>query len=65
MFFSDKMRSEYLESETKSLIDGLPVCHSTGAGFSTNQSYTEGGNRHEVHKSYDRSVYCQQVDNQT
>lgn len=59
------MRSENFENETNSLTDGLPVCHSTGAGFSTNQTYKEDGTRHEGHKSYDSSFHCQQIDDQT
>lgn len=57
------MRSDNFEAET--LTDGLPVCQSSGAGLSTNQTYKEDGTRHEGHKTYDRSFYCQQVDDQT
>lgn len=59
------MRSDNFETEAKSLIDGLPVCHLTGAGFSTNQMYKDDGTRQEGHKSYDQSFYCQQIDVQT
>ena len=58
------MRSENFETETKSLNDGLPACHVTGAEFVTNQMYKEDGTRHED-KFYDRNFHCQQIDDQT
>lgn len=56
------MRTDNLEAET--LTDGFDVCKSSGAGLSTNQTYKKDGTRHEGHKTYDRSFYCQK-DEQT
>lgn len=53
------------ETDAKSLTDDLPVCPETGAGFAINQIYREDGNRHKVHKIYDRSFHCQQTDTRT
>lgn len=33
------MKSDNLETETKSWTDDLPSCTDTGAGYSTNQIY--------------------------
>lgn len=60
-----KMRAENFEIQTKSLTDELPVCHSTGTGTATNQIYKEDGTRQEIHKSYDHSFQCQQIDDST
>lgn len=59
------MRSETIETQTKSLTDELPVCHSTGTGTVTNQLYREDGTQNELHKSYDHSFQCQQIDDGT
>lgn len=56
------MRSDNPEAET--LTDGFDVCKSSGAGLSTNQTYKKDGTRHEGHKTYDHSFYCQK-DEQT
>lgn len=50
-------------TETKFWTDDLPVCHSTGAGISTNQIYKEDGSVAEVHRSFDRSFHCQKDEN--
>lgn len=53
-----------MSSETKSWTDDLPVCNFTGAGFSTNQVYSEDGSRRmEAHKFNERSFHCQVDEN--
>lgn len=52
-----------METQTKSWTDDLPVCHSTGAGFTTNQIYKEDGSRQEIHKFSDRSFHCRVDEN--
>lgn len=53
-----------METQTKSSwTDDLPVCHSTGAGFTTNQIYKEDGSRQEMHKFCDRSFHCRVDEN--
>lgn len=47
-----------MEPQIKSWTDDLPVCHSTGAGFTTNQTYKADGSRQELHKFNDRSFHC-------
>lgn len=59
------MRAESFETDAKSLTDDLPVCPETGAGFAINQTYKEDGTRQKVHKIYDRSFHCQQIDTRT
>lgn len=53
-----------MSCETKPWTDDLPVCNLTGDGNSTNQLYSDEGNRRrEAHKKYDRSFYCQVDEN--
>lgn len=56
------MCSESMEAQAISLTDELPVCDSTGTGTVRNQLYREDGTQSELHKSYDHSFQCQQID---
>lgn len=65
MSFELDERRKIVEMDAKSLTDDLPVCPETGAGFAVNQTYKEDGTRQKVHKIYDRSFHCQQIDTRT